>query len=64
MSKIRTPRNRSGSPVGTAGAPQSVRDRVSSADMKSRFPYTETSPWPPGQTTAVRICGLAGSEML
>ena len=27
--------------------------RVSSTDMKSRFPYTETSPCPPGQTTAV-----------
>ena len=37
MSKTRTPRKRSGSPVGTPGAPQSVRARVSSADMKSRF---------------------------
>src|SRR6185503_11039172 len=24
--------------------------RVSSTDMKSRLPYTDTSPWPPGQT--------------
>ncbi len=63
MSKMRTPRKRSGFPDGTAGAPQSVRARVSSTDMKSRFPYTETSPWPPGQTTAVRIAGFAGLEM-
>ena len=38
MSKMRTPRKRSGLPVGAGGAPQSVRARVSSTDMKSRFP--------------------------
>ena len=27
-----------------------MRPRVSSTDMKSRLPYTDTSPWPPGQT--------------
>ena len=38
MSKTRRPRKRSGLPLGALGAPQSVRARVSSADMKSRFP--------------------------
>ena len=30
--------------------PQSMRPRVCSTDMNSRLPWTETSPWPPGQT--------------
>jgi hypothetical protein len=29
--------------------PQSTRPFIASADMNSRWPYTETSPWPPGQ---------------
>jgi hypothetical protein len=53
MSKIRTPRNRSALTVPRhALHPQSSRPRVSSTDMTSRSPWTETSPWPPGQTTA------------
>ena len=50
---------RRGSAAGRRSGPPGRRSRcgpvVSSADMKSRFPYTETSPCPPGQTTAVRI---------
>jgi hypothetical protein len=52
MSKMRTPRKRSGlTGSGTPCTPQSTRPRVSSTDMKSRLPCTETSPCPPGQTT-------------
>ena len=48
MSKMRTPRKRSAltSPWAPP-VPQSSRPRFSSTDMNSRFPRTETSPWPP-----------------
>ena len=50
MSKIRTPRKRSTfTSVGTPCVPQSMRPRVCSTDMKSRLPWIETSPCPPGQ---------------
>ena len=60
MSKMRTPRNRV---VGVAAGvdEQSFLPRFSSTDMKSRFPYTERSPCPPGQTTVVTSAGAAGS---
>ena len=62
MSKMRTPRNRSGlAAADTPPGPQSTRPRVSSTDMKSRLPRTLTSPWPPGHTSVERSTGLAGS---
>ena len=52
MSKMRTPRKRSALTVAsTPLVPQSTRPRVCSTDMNSRLPWTDTSPWPPGQTT-------------
>ncbi len=59
MSKMRTPRKRSVLTVScTPCVPQSSRPRVSSTDMKSRFPCTETSPCPPGQAIVVRSFGV------
>ena len=61
MSKMRTPRKRSLLTVSvTPCRPQSSRPRVCSTDMNSRLPYTETSPWPPGQTIEASSCGLRG----
>jgi hypothetical protein len=63
MSKIRTPRKRSGlAAASTPDVPQSTRPRVSSTDMKSRLPRTLTSPWPPGQASVARSVGLAGVD--
>ena len=63
-SKTRTPRKRSTLTLScTPSVPQSRRPRVSCADMKSRSPKIDTSPWPPGHTTATCNSMLAGSEM-
>src|SRR6478735_9112313 len=40
-----------------------MRPRVSSTDMKSRLPYTDTSPWPPGQTIDAMSFGDGESLM-
>src|SRR4029077_20462693 len=64
MSKMRTPRKRSGLTASvTPCVPQSMRPRVSSTDMKSRLPYTDTSPWPPGQTIDAMSFGDGESLM-
>ena len=64
MSKMRTPRNRSGLDVSvTPWVPQSTRPRVCSTDMKSRLPWTDMSPWPPGQTTDASSRGFFGVSM-
>ncbi len=63
MSKMRTPRKRSGLTVSaTPCVPQSTRARVSSTDTNSRRPYTDTSPWPPGHTIVPASAGARGFE--
>jgi hypothetical protein len=60
MSKMRTPRN-----TGAAGSvEQLVLALASSTDMNSRFPYTDRSPWKPGQMTVATRVGFAGLAML
>ena len=62
MSKMRMPRKRVSAVAGGSSV-QSFFARVSSTDMKSRFPYTDRSPWPPGHTTAAFMTGAEGFEM-
>src|SRR6478735_7152985 len=58
-----------GSVAGGAGSggkpcvPQSRRPFGCSTDMKSRFLYTDTSPWPPGHTSEVSNLEFAGLEI-
>src|SRR5215472_14335346 len=64
MSKMHTPRNRSTLTTSvTPCVPQSIRPRVCSTDMNSRWPYTDMSPWPPGQTTDDSSRGFFGVSM-
>ncbi|PYR73992.1 MAG: hypothetical protein DMF86_19290 [Acidobacteria bacterium] len=61
MSKMRMPRKRSAlTGVGTPSVPQSRRPRTCSTDMKSRWPWTEMSPWPPGHTIDASNLGRFG----
>ena len=48
---------------GIPCVPQSVRPFIASADMKSRCPYTETSPCPPGHIREARSLVLPGLSM-
>ena len=59
---MRTPRNRSPlTGACTPCVPQSSRPRVCSTDMNSRLPWTDMSPWPPGQTIDALSFGLLGA---
>src|SRR5271170_7369533 len=76
MSKILTPRKRSfcgdggrrilSCPAGGGGSggnpcvPQSSRPFGISTDMNIKFPYTDTSPCPPGHTIVVTNVAFAG----
>ena len=61
MSKIRMPSQPSGR--RRAGSRRPSSERGSSTDRNSRFPATETSFCPPGQSTRLTTFGLVGSLM-
>jgi hypothetical protein len=64
ISKMRTPRKRSLLTLSVMPCvPQSTRPRVSSTDMNSSLPRTETSPCPPGHATDPRRRGLRPFSM-